>query len=74
MRLRNWTPRLQDLTHEEVVALHLERRRRRLDWSQGRRAKEKARTIQKKETKRLAEIKRDPEKIRELLKLLGEDV
>ena len=63
------------MTHEEQLDLHRAIRKSRMDWTKvTRKTRKKKATAEKRETKAMKEIKKDPEKIKALLRLLGEEV
>lgn len=72
MQLRDLKSSILQLPYEEVIEIHREIRKSRMEIKPAK-TKAKRDTI-KKTTKAQAEIRQDPEKIRELLRLLGEDV
>ena len=72
MQLRDLKQSVCLLSNEEQIALHRIIRKSRMTPLP---SKSKAKsTTTKKTTKAQAEIRQDPEKIKELLRLLGEDV
>jgi len=74
LQLRNLKKSILDIPRAEAIELHLKIRKDRLDFSRSKRARKVATVKQKKESKAMQELKKDPEKIRALLRLLGEDV
>jgi predicted translin family RNA/ssDNA-binding protein len=72
MQLTDLKPSILELPQEEALLIHREIRRSRTE-SKPAVSKAKRATV-KRTTKAQAEIKQDPEKIKELLRLLGEDV
>ena len=74
MQLRNLKKSILDMPRDEAIELHRRIRKDRLDFSHSKRARKVATVKQKKDSKAMQELKKDPEKIRQLLRLLGEDV
>ena len=75
MRLQSLKKSLLEMTREEQITVHREIRKSRMDWTKvTRKTRKTAPSTTKRETKAMKEIKKDPEKIKALLRLLGEDV
>lgn len=71
MQLRDLRPSLLDLSQEEEYHIHREIRKSRMVIKEAK-SKAKSKTI-KKTTKAQSEIRKDPEKIKQLLALLEEE-
>ncbi len=73
MQLQDLKPSISQLGKEEAILIHREVRKNRITPII---TKQKKTTVtkMKKDSKNKQEIKNDPDKIKELLKLLGEDV
>ena len=73
MQLEDLKQSISSLPNEEALAIHMEIRQARLTAvvTTQKKAQAKKRTTT---TKSMKEVAKDPEKIKELLRLLGEDV
>lgn len=72
MQLKDLKPSILTLSAEEALLIHREVRKNRVTISTT--IKKTKATKMKKDGKNKQEIKQDPDKIKELLRLLGEDV
>ena len=73
MQLEDNKQSITTMTNEEAIAIHRDIRDKRMTVGVTTQSKAKA-TKRKAVTKNMKEIRQDPEKIKELLRLLGEDV
>lgn len=78
MQLKDEKKSILELPHEEVEFIHREVRKGRMDWTKSKAVKKKVRqkkSAQEKSLDRMEKkLKKNPEKIKALLRLLGEDV
>lgn len=74
MQLRNLKKSILELPRADAISIHLEVRKNRIDFSRSKRTRKATSVKKKKESRVMQEIKKDPEKIKALLRLLGEDV